>query len=102
MSPVCSETAHEHPVTTSTDMTFTLQLPRLAGSRQDARDLALTVPGYVDTVTLDFTGCVSVAQGYCDELVMVLCQEWDFAIELVGANDRVRAYIDRAIELRVR
>lgn len=81
-------------------MTTTLTLPRLAGTRFAADQLAATVV-FDDEVVLDFTGCLSAAQGFCDELVKrISVVNPKCTVDVVGANERVEGYVMQALRLR--
>lgn len=78
----------------------TLTLPRLAGTRAAGAEFA-ALAGFGETqVVLDFTENLSTAQGYCDEVVKNLTDRGIRITEIIGANDRVRGYLELAYRLR--
>lgn len=74
-------------------------IPTLAGTRQSASKVSSDAT-FEASVTLDFSQCLSAAQGFCDELTKQLLERSVTRIALVGANDRTRQHIERSLQLR--
>ena len=82
-------------------MTSRITLPRLAGTREYAAQIAADANIDGNRVVLDFTATESVAQGFCDELVKQLGMYRDIRIvRVLGDNARAHKYVARALRLR--
>lgn len=76
-------------------------IPEFAGTRWAAGQLVESAEPTGAEVILDFTGCRSAAQGFCDELVSQLADARGLRItEVRGASERSAEYIARALRLR--
>lgn len=82
-------------------MTVTITLPRLAGTRAYAAQIAASAELTDTTIMLDFTETKSIAQGFCDELVKGLCVHRGVRIvHVIGDNPRAHDFVARSLRLR--
>lgn len=80
-----------------------LTLPRLAGTRAAAAEFcaATTNRLFATTVVIDASHCVSMAQGYADELVkQLLVIRYAPRVEVRGASGPMVEYLTDAAERR--
>lgn len=75
-------------------------VPEFAGTRWAAEQLMADANPQGGEAVIDFTGCLSAAQGFCDELVGQLASRGKAVVEVVGASERVQGYL--AVSMRLR
>lgn len=79
----------------------TVTIPHFAGTRWAAGQLAADTVFDDDEVTLDFTGCASAGQGFCDELVSQITDDRGLSIvSVIGASKQAEEYLALAVHLR--